>query len=271
MDKPAKLVFSDEASFTLARGNVLVFIIVIAFGLVLALVTTDATLVDLALPCAALCSLWFFWVGLLGIVAWGHRIGEKRAINRMFTGEIWECWQFRSAEWQALVDAECNLISPKDDGLKAFAGALYSSIFGAIIASILSAVGIFVVEDPDIKIALWMSAVAVFLLLLGIGLCQPVMARYDAYRYLRKALYVSEPRVWFASEGIYHETLGYTSLKEVEKVTDQTRSRKAIIFTLLVSTDTVTSSVAYPFPVPTGCEERAGRLARRYRQERFRS
>jgi hypothetical protein len=271
MRKPVKLVFSDEASFTLARGDVLVFIAVIASGFILALVTADASVVDLALPCAALSSLWFLWLGLLGIVAWGHRIGEKRAINRMFKGEIWECWQFPSSEWQALVEAECDLISPKDEGLKAYVGAVYSSIFGAIIAMIMVVVGIIVIDDPDIKIAMWIGAMAVFLLLLGIGLFQPVMARYEAYRYHRKALCVSEPRVWFASDGIYHETLGYTSLKELEKVIDQTRSRKAIQFTLAVSTDTSTSSVAYSFPVPAGCEERAGRLARRYRQERFRS
>jgi len=269
MNKPAKPVFTDEASFTLARGIVLVPIAVIAFGFVLALVTTDATLVDLALPCAALSTFWIFWVGLLGIVTWGRRIGERRVINRMFTGEIWECWQFRSSEWQALVEAECNLISPKDEGLKVYAGAVYSSIFGAIIAIIMITVGMFVIDNLDLKIALWIGAVAVFLLLLGIGLFQPVMARYEAYRYHRKALCVSEPHVWFASDGIYHETLGYTSLKELEKVTDQTRSRKAIQFTLSVSTDTSYSSVAYPFPVPTGYEERAGTLTRRYRQERL--
>ena len=112
-------------------------------------------------------------------------------------------------------------------------------------------------------------AIAVFVLLLGIGLFQPVMARYEAHRYHRKALRVSEPHVWFAPEGIYHETLGYTSLKDLEKVTNQTRSRKAIQFTLTVSTDTSDSSVAYPFPVPNGCEERAGKLVRRYRQERL--
>jgi len=271
MSKPAKLVFSDEASFTLARGDVLVFLAVIAFGLALALVVTDATLIELALPCAALSSLWFFWVVLHGIVAWGHRIGERRAINRMFTGELWECWQFRSSEWQALVEGELGLISPKDEGLKAYTGAVYSSIFGIVMAMTMIAVGIFVIEDPDVRIAMWIGAVVVFLLLLGIGLFQPVMARYEAYRYQRRALRVSEPRVWFASDGIYHETLGYTSLKELEKVTDRTRSRKAIQFTLAVSTDTSTSSVAYPFAVPTGCEERAGRLVRRYRQERFRS
>ncbi len=270
MNKPAKLVFSDEASFTLARGIVLVPPALIAFGFVLALAITDVTLVDLALPCAALSSFWLFGAGLVGIiVAWVWRIGESRAINRMFTGEIWECWQFRSSEWQALVEAECNLISPKDEGLRAYTGAVYSSIFGAIIAIIMTAVGMFVVDDPDLKIAMWIGAVAVFLLLLGIGLFQPVVARYEAYRYQRKALCISEPRVWFASDGIYHETLGYTSLKELEKVTDQTRPRKAIQFTLTVSTDTSNSSVAYPFPVPTGCEERAGRLARRYRQERL--
>ena len=269
MNKPAKLVFSDEASFSLVKGIVLVPLAVIAFGFVLALGTTDATLVDLALPCAVMSSSWLFWLGLLGIVAWGRHIGEKRAINRMFTGEIWECWQFRSSEWQALVEAECNLISPRDEGLKAYVGAVYSSILGVIIAIIMIAVGIFVVDDPDLKMAIWIGAVAVFLLLLSIGLFQPMMARYEAYRYRRKALCVSEPRVWFASDGIYHETLGYTSLQELEKVTDQTRSRKAIQFTLTVSTDTSNSSVAYPFPVPTGCEEQAGRLARRYRQERF--
>ncbi len=98
---------------------------------------------------------------------------------------------------------------------------------------------------------------------------QPVVARYNAQRYARKALYVPEPRVWFAADGVYHETLGYTSLKELEKVTDSTRSRQAIVFTLTISTDTSTDSVAYPFPVPSGCEEQAGRLVRRYRRERI--
>jgi hypothetical protein len=271
MSKPAKLVFSDEASFTLARGDILVFLAMIAYGFALTLVTTDVTLIELALPCAALSSLWFFWVALQGIIALGYRIGERRGINRMFRGEIWECWQFHSPEWQALVERELDLISPKDEGLKAYVGAVYSSIFGVVIAMIMIAVGIFVFEDPDLRSAIWIGAVTVFLLLLGIGLFQPVMARYEAYRYQRKALRVSEPRVWFASDGIYHETLGYTSLKELEKVTDRTRSRKAIQFTLGVSTDTSTSSVAYPFAVPAGCEERAGRLVRRYRQERLRS
>lgn len=269
MSKPEKLVFSDEASFTLARGDILVFLAMIAYGFALALVMTDVTLIELALPCAALSSLWFFWVALQGIIALGYRIGERRGINRMFRGEIWECWQFHSSEWQALVEGEVDLISPKDEGLKAYVGAVYSSIFGIVIAIIMIAVGIFVIEDPDVRSAIWIGAVTVFLLLLGIGLFQPVMARYEAYRYRRKALRVSEPHVWFASDGIYHETLGYTSLKELEKVTDRTRSRKAIQFTLEVSTDTSTSSVAYPFAVPTGCEERAGRLVRRYRQERL--
>jgi len=146
---------------------------------------------------------------------------------------------------------------------------VYSSIFGLVIAVTMIAIGIFVVEDSDVRVAMWIGAVAVFLLLLGIGLFQPVMARYEANRYRRKALRVSEPRVWFASDGIYHQALGYTSLKELEKVTDRTRSRKAIEFTLAVSTETSTCSVAYPFAVPTGCEERAGRLVRRYRQERL--
>ncbi|MBT7189899.1 MAG: hypothetical protein HN916_06875 [Anaerolineae bacterium] len=96
-----------------------------------------------------------------------------------------------------------------------------------------------------------------------------MVERYNTNRYRRKALRVVEPRVWFASDGIYHETLGHTSLKELVKVTDQTRSRKAISFTLSISTESSTYSVALPFPVPAGCEERAGKLVRRYRQERL--
>lgn len=269
MNKPAKLAFSDEASFTFARGIVLIPFVVITFGFVLVLVTTDATLTELALPCVGTSALGFIWVGILGIIAWGHRIAEIRAINRMFAGEIWECWQFRSSEWQALVEAESNLISPKDDGLNTYVGAVYSSIVGIILAIIMIAVGVFAVEDPDVKTGMWIGAVAVFLLLLGIGLFQPKIAHYNANRYCRKALRVLEPRVWFASDGIYHEALGYTSLKELEKVTDQTRSRKAIQFTLTVSTKSSTYLVASPVPVPSGCEERASRLVRRYRQERL--
>jgi hypothetical protein len=146
---------------------------------------------------------------------------------------------------------------------------VYSSIAGAIIAVILIAVAIFAVDEPVIKNILWILAGVVFLLLLGIGLFQPVLARFKADRYRRKALRIPEPRVWFAENGIYHETLGYTSLKDLIKVTDQTRSRKALQFTLEVSSDTSTYTVAYPFPVPAGSEERAGILARRYRKERL--
>jgi len=269
MDRPAKLAFSNEASFTLARGIILMPLVIIIPAFVSVFATTEATLTELALPCAAISVGWFGWIGLQGIIALGYRIGEKYAINRMFAGEIWECWQFRSSEWRALVEAECNLISPKDEGLKAYIGVVYSSIFGIILAIIIIAVGVFAIEEPEIKAVIWITAVAVFLLLLGIGLFQPMIARYDAYRYRRKALRVAEPRVWFTSDGVYHEALGHTSLKELEKVTDQTRTRKAIRFTLSVSTDSSTSSYPFPVPVPADCEERAGRLVRRYRQERL--
>lgn len=270
MDRPTKLVFSDEASFRLARGIVLFPFVIITFGFILVLATTDATLAELAIPCVGTSGLGFIWVGILGIVTLGHRLAEIRAINRMFAGEIWECWQFRSSAWQALVEAESNLISPSSLGLNAYVGAVYSSIIGVILAIIIIAVGVFAIEDPDLKIVMWITAVALFLLLLGIGLFQPMIARYDAYRYRRKALRVAEPRVWFTSDGVYQETLGHTSLNELEKVTDQTRSRKAIKFTLAVSTESSTDSMSCHFHVPAGCEERASRLARRYRQERLR-
>jgi hypothetical protein len=269
MDRPAKLAFSDEATISLTWGIVLALFVTIVIGFVLMLAVTGATLTELIVPCVGTSGIGFVLGGMFGVVALGHRIAEMRAINRMFSGEIWECWQFRSSEWQAFVDSECNLISPNDEGAKAYVGAVYSSIFGLIIAIILIAVGIFAIDELEIKAMMLIIAVIVFILLLGIGLIQPSIARYNANRYRRKALRVSEPRVWFASDGVYHETLGHTSLKELEKVTDQTRSRKAIRFTLRISTDSSTDLVMYPFPVPAGCEERASRLVRRYRQERI--
>jgi hypothetical protein len=269
LEKPAKLAFSDEATFTLARGIVLAPFVTIVVGLVLTLATTDATLTELIVPCVGTSGIGFILGGILGIVTLGHRIAEMRAINRMFAGEIWECWQFPSSEWQALVEAECNLISPKDEGVNAYVGIVFSSIVGMIIAIILIAVGVFAIDEPEIKSMIWIIAVAVFLLLFGIGLFQPMTARYDAYRYRQKALRVFEPRVWYASDGVYHETLGHISVQEMTEVSDQTRSQKAIRFTLLIDTDTSTSTVSYPLPVPAGCVERASRLVRRYRQERL--
>jgi len=269
MDKPTNLAFSDEATFAFFRGEILIPFVTIASGFIAALVTSEGPLTDFVLPGAALSAAWLGWVGIFVLIAWGHRIREKHLINRMFAGEIWECLQFPSSAWQALVEAHCNLISPKDEGLKAYIGAVYSSIVGIIIAIILIAVGMFAVEESEIKTMFWIIAGVVFLLFLGAGLFQPMVARYKADRYRRKALRIAEPRVWFASNGIYHEALGHTSLKDLEKVTDQTRSRKAIQFTLVVSTDSSDDLVEIRFPVPSGCEERAGRLVRRYRQERL--
>ena len=62
IDKPAKLAFSDEASFTLARGIILMPSIIIIPTFILAFVTTDATLGDLALPCAVISVGWFEWI-----------------------------------------------------------------------------------------------------------------------------------------------------------------------------------------------------------------
>lgn len=271
MDKPANLVFSDEATFTFLRGEILIPFGVITSVLIAALITIRPPLTELALPFFSMIGAWLAWVGLFVLIAWGYRLGEKRAINRLFSGEIWECWQFPSSVWQAQVDRHCNLISPKDEGIKAYLGAVYSSIIGLIFSIIMIVVGFFAVNDPLVKTALWVGAGIVFLLFLGAGLFQPLFAKYKADRYRRKALQITEPRVWFGSEGVYHEALGHTSLKDLHKVTDQTKSRQAIQFTLMVSSDTYDDLVKTAFPVPHGYEDRASRLVLRYRAERLQS
>ncbi len=204
MDKPANLAFSDEATFTFLRGEILIFLVIVTSAFITALVTSDGPLIELALSGAVMSGVGLVWVGILVLVARGHRLREKYLINRMFTGEIWECWQFPSSAWQALVEGYCNLISPKDEGREAYMGAIYSSIFGIVFAFILIAIGMFAIDEPEVKTMMWVIALLVFLLFLGVGLFQPLVAKYKADRYRRKALRIAEPRVWFASDGIYH-------------------------------------------------------------------
>ena len=269
MDKPTNLAFSDEATFSFIQGVVLIPIIIIIAGFVLVLVTTDTTLSELAVSFIGTSGLIFIIVGIFGSVALGHRFFEKRAINRMFAGEIWECWQFSSSAWSAQVESVCNLISPQDEGLEAYMGAVYSGIFGIVFAIIMIVISFFAIDDPQIKIAMYIGAGFVFLLLVGIGLFQPMADKYRANRYRQKALKFPEPRIWFGPDGVYHEALGHTSLKELHKVTDQTKSRKAIQFTVVVSSDSYDDLVKIRYPVPSGCEERAASLVLRYRHERL--
>ena len=271
MDKPTKLAFSDEATFTFPLGAVLIPLITIISGFVIVLVTTDSTLAELSVSIIGSSGIVVFIVLGFGSVALGYRISEMWAINRMFRGEIWECWQFSSAAWDAQVESVCNLISPRDEGLEAYMGAVYSGILGIVAALIMIIISIFIDKDPDTKNMLRIIAGIVFLMFLGAGLFQPMIDKYKSNRYRQKALKFPEPRVWFGPDGVYHEALGHTSLKELHKVTDQTRSRKAIQFTVEVSSESYDDLVKIRFPVPSGCEERAASLVLRYRHERLQS
>jgi hypothetical protein len=196
MDRPERLVFLDDSCLPFVRGDVTFGLAFLAFSFGIVLATTEAALADLILPFAVLCAFWFVWAGFHGFIAWVHRTSDKRAIIRMFDGEIWERWQFRAPEWQAIVDSECNLISAKAEGLKAHAGAVYSSMVGVIFAAILIAVGTLAIQEPLGKTIFQICAVAVFLLLFGIGFFQPMVARYNAQRSRRIALCVPEPALF---------------------------------------------------------------------------
>jgi len=277
MDRPEKLVLYDGGYFTEGSGPALGGLAFLAFVAGFVLVVSDVTLAGLVLPIGSMSVLWFVWMAFHSLIAWYHRSSDKRDIIRLFEGKIWEHWKFNASEWQEIVAAEYQSMCP-EDGPGAYVGAVYSSIFGLVIAAVLVAAGKYFIKDPQFMPALWILALAVFLLLLGVGLFQPIRDRYKAQRQRRKALRVSEPRIWFASDGVYHETLGYTSLKELQKVTDQTRSRNAIKFTVSVTTvyggsDNSSSSTHLQnvsFSVPSGCERQAAQLVRRYRQERLR-
>jgi hypothetical protein len=275
MDKPEKLVLNDESYFSMGRSGALAGIGMMIFAGGIALTQTDATLADLVLPFGALSIFWLAWVAINTIVGLIHRLSTKRDIDRFFEQEIWQHWQLRSDEWQGVVEAEYQTMCP-EGGASAYIGAVYSTIAGLVVSAILVGVGKYVIKDEQAMPIILICAVAVVILLAGVGLFQPIQERNKARKYRRKALRVLEPRVWFGAEGVYHEASGYTSLKELRNVNDHTKTRQTIKFTIEVTTGGGSSSpmATYhqpvSFAVPSGYEQQAARLVRRYRQERLR-
>ncbi|VAW41571.1 hypothetical protein MNBD_CHLOROFLEXI01-2142 [hydrothermal vent metagenome] len=277
MDRPEKLILlSDDSYLKVSRSTVFVGIGIMAFVMGIARIQTNVTLADLMLPIAALSTFWLFWTTLHIISELIHKFSTKRAINRLFEGKIWHRWQFHPDEWQGIVKTEYQMMSPKR-GVNAYIGAVYSSIAGFVISAILVGVGKFVIKDEQAMPAILITAGAVLLLLLGVGLIQPIQKRYQAQKYRRKALQTLTPRVWFGAEGVYHEIFGFTSLKKLKGVSDHTRKLKTIKFTIEVTSflggaksySKLTHYVPVSFSVPTGHEQQASQLVRRYRQEQL--
>jgi hypothetical protein len=277
-DKPKKLVLDDGSYFGLGCSTGLAGMAIVLFAMGLAMTQGGATLRDLALPMGALSAGLLFWFGINAIIGMGHRLGDRRGINRLFRGEIWQVWRFHSDEWQGIVETKFQRMRP-EEGLSAYVGAVYSGIVGLVLAGILFVVGEFVVKI-DVGFPIFtVVAGGLLVLMICVGLLQPVKQRWDAGKYRRRALRVPEPRVWFGPDGAYHETLGYTLLKRLANVTDRTRSRKRIKFVVVVTTvigggDSASESedhVPVWFRVPSGYEKQAGELVRRYRQERLRN
>jgi arginine exporter protein ArgO len=269
MDKPEKLVLDDGSYFSEGRIGVFAGVAWMIFLGALALIEADVKLKDLVLPCGALSIFWLGWVAINTTVGLVHRNNDRRAINRLFKSEAWLHWQFPSAEWQGIVDVKYQSMLP-EEGLAPYIGAVYSTIAGLVISVILILVGKFVIKYEEAMPMVLLSAGAVLLLMVGVGLFQPIQQRNKARKYRRKALRVSDPRVWFGAEGVYHEVFGYTSLKELEKITDHTRSAKTIKVKITMG-GTSGSTYSHPvsFAVPSGCEQQASELVCRYRQERL--
>jgi hypothetical protein len=268
MSKPKKLVLDDGGYFRQGFDITIAGLGFFTFVFGLALFMTDATLVGLLLPCGVLGSGLFLWTAINVTIGLVHQSRDRLAVNQLFEDEILACWRFEAAEWKKVVRAEAKEMVPKDD-IPDYMGAVYSSIAGFIIAVILVVVGKFVIREPEAMPIIWACAVGVFLLMFGVGAYQPIKQRIKARRYARKALRVAAPRIWFTHNGVYHETLGYTELSNVVKITDQTRSRDAITFTFSVPDGDKGSGhkQRVSFKVPSDCIEQARQLVRRYRRD----
>jgi hypothetical protein len=235
--------------------------------------TENVVLSEWILPLGALSVFWLGWLLIAVIIGLYYKSTTRRDIQRMFEDEIWLEWQFPAAEWQTTIEAVYqDMLPEKGDARR---GGTASGCVGLVLAGIFLAVGRFGINEDQYMPIIIICALAVFLLLLGVGLFQPAKARYDAVQYRRQALRVPEPRFWFGREGIYDEAFGFTSLKELVKVNDHTRSKKTIKFTVLATVVRGSShlsvskyEVPVSFPVPADYKKEAGQLIRRYREER---
>lgn len=282
VDRPKKLILDDGSTMRQAGSDVLVGVGILLFAGVVIVMTAGDQLKDAEpsdfLGVAAIAGFWLVWVAFHYFVTTIHKVNTKRAINHLFENEIWQRWQFDAGDWQSIVEKEYQEMCP-EEGMGAYSGAIASGIVGLVLSAIILALAEFVidVDDDQFKSIMRIVAVAVFLLLVGVGLYQPVQQRRNARRYRKNASRVPAPRVWFGAEGIYHEAFGYTSLKDLHKVTDHAQKSHTIVFNVWVTTvfgssghsSSSTDSVPAEFRVPSGYEDHAGKLVRRYRQERL--
>jgi hypothetical protein len=251
-------------------GGMMLF--AVALGLTQA---DDVVLEEWILPIGVLTAFWLGWLVIAMIAGSYYKFTTRRDIERMFADDIWLQWQFPAEEWRAYIDSVYRGMLPEKGD--AWAGGKASGCVGLVLAIILLAVGRFAINDDEVMPIIIICALAVFLLLLGIGLFQPAKARYDALKYRKQALRVPEPRFWFGPEGVYDEAFGFTSLEELVEVNDHTKSKQSIKLTVLATavrgtTPNISISkyeVPVSFPVPAGHEQEAGQLVRRYRQERL--
>lgn len=275
-DRPRRLVLDDGQQLAEAKGLLFFGLggLAVIAGMVLRF--TKATPKELVVPFGSLALLWLAFGSIFVVAGLVHRFVDWLAIRRLFRSECWLRWQYSPEEWREHVESMYRSWLP-EPGLRPFVGAVYSGLVGLVLGAILLGATQFVIKDEGVKPYLQLTAGGVFLLFLSVGLIQPLQERWKARRFRRKALRVRQPRVWFGAEGIYHETFGRTSLKTLVKVSDLVSRRHVIRFT---TEETVSmgaegggSDTTYRlptvFPVPSGYEEQASQLVRRYRAERL--
>lgn len=236
-------------------------------------VNTDASISDLWLPAAAIGSFWVLWIVLHAAIAAVHRWRERREIARLMASDHWAVWQFDANEWAQVVDHAAAEMSP-GEGAGIYVGAVYSGALGLVAATAIVVVGLTALAGDESVSVIWWIAGAVLIGLTLVGIWQPLGERRAARRYHARAMRCREPRLWFTEHGIRHESLGYTDLRDLQRVENHTKSSGAITFVVLHTTVyslggiNTRSTDDWPIDVIVPVSYRAGAatdLVRRYR------
>ncbi|MBI9049700.1 MAG: hypothetical protein JEZ00_09790 [Anaerolineaceae bacterium] len=276
MEKPDEIIINAESYLKSGSSALAVGIGILLLAITITFTQTDATIKDIILPIIAVGVIWSFWMAIHYVVESTHKVNTKKAIDSLYKHEIWQVWQYPAEQWKKHIEEEHQSMLP-DKGLAAYQGAGCSSIVGAFFCAIMILVGTFIIKNNQIMPAITISAGAIFLIFMSVGLSEPIKARQKAKKYKEQAFRTSAPRVWFGEMGIYHECFGYTSLEKLQNINDHIKKMKSIKFTIEVSTvlggnnniSVFTHNQQIVFLVPDASEERASQLVRRYRQQRL--
>lgn len=192
---------------------------------------------------------------------------ERRDARALFEGDAWATWRWSMEDWGRELEAR------RADLEKRSRVSRFTPIIGGIAAVAIGgtpiAMALAIPDIPD-EVRQFMIALGIFFGVLAIALSVVGVVR-ERRRWqarMERASAVAAPWVRFGAYGLYHETDGHTSLRNMTDVT-VARDGRSLIFQIKHPGPRGTSyTLPLVVPIPPTQREDAQTLVARYRDER---